>query len=185
MTDKRIILASASPRRKELLYKIIDDFEIAVSHVSEETDIKEPKELVAYLASIKARDIFKDNKDAVVIGADTVVAIDGDILGKPENDMQAMGFLRMLSGRSHSVFTGVCVKSEDGEITAVCETKVSFDNLSEQDIKEYVESGESSDKAGGYGIQGKAAKFVTGIEGCYYNVMGLPVNLLWNMLKDV
>ena len=183
---EKIILASASPRRKELLSLIVKDFEVVPSDADEQSIYtNDPRELVLALACLKARDIAGKYTDAVVIGADTVVYADRKILGKPRNRQEAFEFMKLLENNVHSVFTGVCVKGKDGEIIEVCETKVCFDHMTDKEIEEYLDTGEYADKAGGYGIQGTAAKFVKYIEGCYNNVVGLPVNTVMRMLEDI
>lgn len=173
---KHIILASASPRRKEILELADLDFDIMPSDVEEITTKTEPHEVVMELASIKARDIYeRSDKQSMVIGADTVVAYHGQVLGKPADEADAKRTLMMLSGQTHEVYTGVCL-IEDGEAkTFYEETKVIFYEISEDEIERYIETGEPMDKAGSYGIQGKAAVFIKGIEGDYYNVVGFPI----------
>ena len=165
---KHIILASASPRRKEILELADLDFDIMPSDAEEITTKTEPHEVVMELASIKARDIYeRSDKQSMVIGADTVVAYHGQVLGKPADEADAKRTLMMLSGQTHEVYTGVCLIKE--------ETKVTFYEISEDEIERYIETGEPMDKAGSYGIQGKAAVFIKGIEGDYYNVVGFPI----------
>ena len=186
MCKQKIILASASPRRKQLLGLITNNFEVIPSDADESSVFSDdPRELVLMLACIKARDVFEKHPDSVVIGADTIVFAEGRILGKPKDRAQAREYMQMLENNVHSVFTGVCVKGEDGEIAKVCETKVCFDSMSGKEIEDYLNTGEYADKAGGYGIQGAAAKFVKYIDGCYNNVVGLPVNTVMRMLEDI
>ena len=144
-----------------------------------------PKDAVELLARAKAEEIFETHKDELIISADTVVSIDGKILGKPWDKAEASEMLHTLSGRTHSVYTGVCVIFEDGTETSFCEeTLVEFYSLSDKEIADYISSGEPMDKAGAYGIQGRGALFVKRIEGDYYNVMGLPVSRLYHLLKE-
>lgn len=173
---KHIILASASPRRKEILQLADLFFDIMPSNAEEITTKTAPHEVVMELASIKAKDIYEQSdKQSMVVGADTVVAYQGQILGKPADKEDAKRMLFMLSGQTHEVYTGVCV-IEDGEAkTFYEETKVTFYEISEDEIDHYIETGEPMDKAGSYGIQGKAAVFIKGIEGDYYNVVGFPI----------
>ena len=175
-----MILASASPRRRELLGLITDNFKIIPAKGEE--DIPEgsaPEDAVRLLAKQKAEEIYSEHRGEVIIAADTVVAIDGKILGKPRDEKNAAEMLGALSGRRHSVFTGVCVIFADGNREVFAEeTAVDFYPLSEREIAEYIASGEPMDKAGAYGIQGRGALFVKGIVGDYYNVMGLPVSRL-------
>ena len=188
----RYILASGSPRRKELLKRLIPEFEI-IPAVSEETMTKEePEDIVCELSFQKASEIFyktlTDSRDRlVVIGSDTVVSYNHRVLGKPKGRDDAAAMVRMLQGRTHSVFTGVSVFYTDGEKVrhftfAEC-TLVNVAPMSEEEIRAYVSTGECDDKAGAYGIQGDFAKFISSIEGDYYNVMGLPVARLYQELK--
>lgn len=173
---KHIILASASPRRKEILELADLKFDIMPSDAQEITTKTVPNEVVMELASIKAKDIYeKSEKQSMVVGADTVVAYQGQILGKPADKADAKRMLTMLSGQTHEVYTGVCV-IEDGKTKTFYEkTKVTFYEISDEQIDHYINTGEPMDKAGSYGIQGKAAVFIKGIEGDYYNVVGFPI----------
>ena len=173
---KHIILASASPRRKEILELADLDFDIMPSDAEEITTKIAPHEVVMELASIKAKDIYeKSDKQSMIVGADTVVAYQGQILGKPKDEADAKRMLRMLSGQTHEVYTGVCVIKDGEAKTFYEETKVIFYEISDEQIDHYIKSGESMDKAGSYGIQGKAAIFIKGIQGDYYNVVGFPI----------
>ncbi len=177
-----IILASQSPRRQELLKLITSDFEIKVSNVDETLPDKiTPKEAVMYLSKIKAEP-FADSDD-IVIGADTVVALDGKILGKPKSEENAREMLRFLSGRTHSVFTGVTLASDKKTKTFAVETKVKFFELTNEEIDAYIKTKEPFDKAGAYGIQGYGSLLVEKIDGDYFNVVGLPVSTLARELK--
>ena len=172
-----LILASKSPRRKELMEYIGEPFEIASAEVDESYDEKlSPSEIVEYLSKIKAMPL-KNEKD-IVIGADTVVAIEGKILGKPRDEKDAFSMLKTLSGKPHSVFTGVTLVKGDKVKTFSVETKVYFYPLSDEKIKEYIKTNEPMDKAGSYAIQGKGCLFIEKIEGDYFNVVGLPVSRL-------
>ncbi|MBP5605471.1 MAG: septum formation inhibitor Maf [Ruminiclostridium sp.] len=179
-----LILASKSPRRKELLSFITPDF-LIIPAVGEENADKAlmPGEFVQELAVHKAGEVYSAHSDDIVIGADTVVWIDGKILGKPSDREDAARMLRLLSGRVHSVFTGVCIMSKNTEISFFEETKVRFFSLSDDEIEKYIETGEPFDKAGAYGIQDKGALLVEGIDGDFYNVMGLPVGRLARELR--
>ncbi|MDE6156338.1 MAG: Maf family protein [Eubacterium sp.] len=172
-----IILASKSPRRKELLSLITEDFVIKTADVDENLpkDIT-PNKAVEYLSKIKAEP-FNNGSDTI-IGADTVVAIDGIILGKPKNRNDAFRMLKMLSGKYHSVFTGVTVIKPNDSITYSVETKVKFFDLTDDEINNYINTDEPYDKAGSYGIQGKGALLVEKIDGDYFNVVGLPISTL-------
>lgn len=173
---KHIILASASPRRKEILELADLKFDVMPSDAQEITTKTAPNEVVMELASIKAKDIYKKSeKQSMIVGADTVVAYQGQILGKPTDEADAKRMLTMLSGQTHEVYTGVCV-IEDGKTKTFYEgTKVTFYEISDEQIDRYIKTGEPMDKAGSYGIQGKAAVFIKGIEGDYYNVVGFPI----------
>lgn len=178
-----LILASKSPRRRELLSLITKDFEIKSADVDETLPQEiTPDKAVEYLSKIKAQPF--DNGVDTIIGADTVVAVDNKILGKPADRKQAFDMLKMLSGRYHSVFTGVTVISPKGTVTFSVETKVKFFELSDDEIDTYIATGECDDKAGAYGIQGKGSLLVEKIDGDYFNVVGLPVSLLNKQLEQ-
>jgi len=187
----KIILASKSPRRKEILENLNIDFEIITADTDETSDLSSPEKLVEELAFRKAEAVKKllikedkFSKEYVIIGCDTVVCKDGNILGKPKNREESRQMLNLLSGDSHSVISGLAVISEDKTTVSHEVTKVYFDSLSTSEIEAYITTGECDDKAGAYGIQGLASKFIKGIDGCYFNVVGLPVNLLYGVLKD-
>lgn len=177
----QIILGSASPRRKEILENAGVRFRVCPANVDESTDIKEPSELVMELSRRKANALDAENE--IVVTADTVVAIDGKILGKPKDKADAYRMLELLSGRVHQVFTGVSVKSTD-TIKTFCEkTDVYFKKIDGGDIEEYIKTGEPMDKAGAYAIQGKGAVFIEKIDGDYLNVVGLPWSRLYDVLR--
>lgn len=178
-----LVLASKSPRRKELLSLITTDFVIKSAEVDETLPQGIlPKDAVLYLSRLKAQPLVND--EDIVIGADTVVAIDNKILGKPANEEEAFDMLRSLSGREHSVFTGVTVICKDGERSFYKETKVKFYPLTDDEIWRYIKTGECMDKAGAYGIQGFGSLLVESIDGDYFNVVGLPVSALYRVLLD-
>lgn len=180
-----VILASASPRRKELLGKIFPEFKIVPSKAEDNANVSlPPKEKVAFLAEIKAKDIHQKYQSSLVIGSDTIVALGNEILEKPKSKQDAIKMLENLSGNSHSVFTAVCVFYNDKKLSFVEETKVVFEKMTEKEIEDYASSDEPYDKAGGYGIQGQASKFISSIEGDYFNVCGLPVSRLYYELKE-
>lgn len=184
----RVILASASPRRRELLAQIGISFEVLVSEAEERTEETEPRKVVMALAREKARAVAeKLSKEALVLGADTIVVLDGKILGKPHSVEEAREMLRSLSGRVHHVLTGVSgiYLPEGRELTFAEETEVWVDTLSDGEIEDYIASGEPFDKAGGYGIQGLFARHVTGIRGDYFNVVGLPVHRVFKAFFEV
>lgn len=180
-----LILASRSPRRQELLSLITDRFKIVASHFDEASITEsDPEALVKSLSYHKAAAVTTKG-DAVVIGADTVVVSpEGEIFGIPADEAQAYRMLRSLSGKVHCVMTGVTVLGA-GQCRTFCEkTRVTFRALEEEELRRYIRSGEPFDKAGGYGIQGRAALFVSGIAGDFYNVVGLPVARLFTVLRE-
>ncbi len=179
----RIILASASPRRKELLNEIVSDFEVIPSRSEERADQKlAPEKIVEELAKQKAESVFAEHRDALVIGADTIVYFQGKVLGKPKDAQDAKKTLRALSGRTHSVYTGWCICEGDREETGFCRSDVTFRELSEDFIEEYVKSGSPLDKAGSYGIQDDA-RLVEKYEGSYTNIIGLPLEEMKAQLR--
>jgi septum formation protein len=183
----RLLLASTSPRRQELLRQAGFDFEVHPSHIAEEIQPGErPEEFARRAAREKAMHVAASSPPgSFVLGADTVVVIDGEMLGKPSDLEDATRMLRLLSGRTHQVHTGICLVRAPDEVEALKHetTLVTFRELDEEEIRRYVESGEPLDKAGAYAVQGLASKFVTRISGCYSNVVGLPVALLYEILK--
>lgn len=187
-----IVLASASPRRSELLKQIGLEFRVCVSNAEEVIHHTEPSEVVKELSAQKAAAVYEllqGRQEAcdLIIGADTVVACDGRILGKPETKEDAVGMLRLLQGRSHEVYTGVClIHGRTGARKSFFEeTKVVFCPMTEEEITEYVNTKDCMDKAGSYGIQGFCARYIKGIEGDYNNVVGLPVCRLYQEIKSM
>ena len=173
----KLILASASPRRKELIALAGFEFDVVTSSVDEIIDPElKPHELVVSLASQKAKAVASKYTDKTVIGADTVVVLDGKVLGKPKNEQDAVDMLKALSGNIHEVYTGVYLVNGGKEKGFYECTKVKFCTLSDEQISAYVATGEPMDKAGSYGIQGKGCVLVEGIEGDYFNVVGFPVS---------
>jgi septum formation protein len=180
-----LILASASPRRHELLLAAGIEHTVCPAAIPEDRLPNEsPVAYVRRLAEEKAQAIDCGPSD-IVLGADTVVSLDDLVFGKPVDMDDARRMLRLLSGREHWVHTGVCLLTTGKCIVDCAATKVSFERLTEAEIEEYTRSGEPRDKAGAYAIQGLAAKFVRSIEGCYYNVVGLPVSLIYRRLKEL
>lgn len=182
---KKLILASASPRRRELLLQLGIPFTVMVSGVAEENPAgADPSHLAVRLALVKAESVGRRVSGGLVLAADTVVAVEGKLLGKPRHRAEAAAMLRTLSGRWHEVLTGVALLEQPGgrKATHVERTLVHVRRLLPGEIDWYVDSGEPYDKAGGYGIQGRAAVFVDRIEGCYFNVVGLPLAALWQLL---
>lgn len=204
MGNKKIILGSASPRRRELLAQIGAEFEIRVSEKEEIYHSEKPEEIVCELALMKAENVASELSEAeragaVVLGADTVVVLDGKILGKPSDEEEAARMLSALQGRSHEVYTGVAVleyaESGEGAVSVgwklekkenyAVETRVYVNPMTEQEILEYIVTGDPMDKAGAYGIQGRFAAYIDRIEGDYYNVVGLPVSRVYRTLKEM
>ena len=187
---KKIILASASARGRELLEQIGLSFQACPSKGNEQTTKTDPGEMVEELSREKCREVFLGtDQDVIVIGADTVVALDGKILGKPKSQADAVHMLSLLRGRTHQVFTGVTVMSrENGRAESITfheTTQVSFYPMSDREIESYVAGGEPMDKAGAYGIQGEGAVFVREIQGDYSNVVGLPLARLYQEMKNM
>ena len=184
------VLASGSERRQELLHRIVDEFNIIVSDFDEDKILFKGNVdgYVVDLAKGKALSVKESLKEeAIIIAGDTVVVLDDKILGKPNNEEDAYNMLKQLSGRTHRVYSGLVVinmynnKIEQESLY----TEVKFSNLTEEEIESYIKTGEPLDKAGAYGIQGYGGVFIEGINGCYYNVVGLPLNLLNKMLRKV
>ena len=199
MTEKTIILGSASPRRRELLAQIGADFEVRVSNKEEVYHSNVPEEIVKELALMKAENVAEELveenpagavKSTVVIGADTIVVLDGKILGKPADEADAVRMLSSLQGRRHDVYTGVAVLDydENGEKRVYnypVGTAVYVNEMTEEEIRAYVETKDPLDKAGAYGIQGRFAAHIDRIEGDYYNVVGLPVSRVYRTLREL
>lgn len=210
---KRIILGSASPRRRELLEQIGIEFEIVVSDAQEHYESTRPEEIVRELALMKAEHVAEEVerrekeraeqtsisrletgevylRNVVILGADTIVVRDGQILGKPSDEEAAFSMLKSLQGRMHQVYTGVAVLDFDASgkrrtISHAEETKVYVHEMTDEEIRRYIAAGESMDKAGAYGVQGRFAAYIDRIEGDYYNVVGLPVAYLYHALKEL
>lgn len=187
---KNIILASASPRRRELLERAGIPFTVYPGQGEEQITVSDPAEVVEELSEQKAREVFlKTEGDILVIGADTVVAVNGKILGKPKDQEEARQMLRSIQGGSHEVYTGVTLldreEGQERQRTFHVMTKVVFYPMSEEEIQRYVDTKEPMDKAGAYGIQGKAGIFVREIHGDYNNVVGLPAARLYQELKEM
>ena len=185
-----IILASKSPRRADLLKQIGLEFKIYPSEIEEPEITASPADAVQELALTKARTVAAKFDTGIVLGADTVVVINGQPIGKPENDAHAVEILTQLSGNRHEVITGTALIDIErkNEVVWAKKTSVYFRELRQSEILAYIRSGESSDKAGAYGIQGKAGAFVERIEGCYFNVVGLPLASLtvqlWQLFEN-
>lgn len=181
---KEIILASMSPRRKEILTQVGIPFQVVVSHVEEKIADLPPVEVVQDLARQKAEAVAAEHPKAVVLGADTIVVVDGMILGKPSDRQDAERMIRLIQGRSHEVYTGVAVCDEQGSYTFAEQTKVYIREMEDAEIQEYLESAEPYDKAGSYAVQGLFARYISKLEGDYYNVMGLPACRIYTELKN-
>lgn len=194
--SRKVILGSASPRRRELLAQIGARFEVRTSGREEVYHSTVPEEIVRELAIMKAENVAEDladeqgrtPEDTIVIGADTIVVLDGKILGKPKDEKDAADMIRALQGRSHEVYTGVAIldydaRGEKNVSVRAVGTKVYVNSMDEAEISAYIDTGEPMDKAGAYGIQGRFAAYIDRIEGDYYNVVGLPVSYVYQALK--
>lgn len=181
-----IILASKSPRRQELLKLLGLEFTVHTADIDEHMDPSLPPEQeVARVSAEKARAVAKDcAEEDIIISADTIVVIDGQILGKPKSEADAIRMLNLLSGRRHEVMTGLTILSGGQSQTRVVRTGIEFRRLTDREIDAYVATGEPMDKAGAYGIQGRASIFVSHLDGDYFCVMGLPVCTLTQMLRE-
>jgi septum formation protein len=183
----KLVLASASPRRVELLKKITSNF-IQIPSRFDETQVSDEPDIKNYVINIakgKALDVAERTKDSIIIGCDTIVELKGKVIGKPKDDKEAFSILRSLSGQIHSVYTGIYIINTETKEKAMDYEKsdVTFGILTDEEIKWYIKTGEPLDKAGAYGIQGYGSLFVDRIEGCYFNIVGLPVSKLNKMLK--
>lgn len=191
----RIVLASASPRRKEILSKLGVQFEVIPSDCEEVYSATEPAQIVKELAILKAEDVYKklinertasdNNGSLVVIGSDTIVAHKGRVMGKPHSKEEAFEMIKSYAGDTHQVHTGVCIMIENGQTHSfTVSSSVNVVPMTDEEIWAYVESGEPMDKAGAYALQGLFAPFVSGIEGDYYNIVGFPICRVYHILKD-
>lgn len=182
----KIILASASPRRREILSNLGVEFTVIPSAVEEKTTETKAENIAMELSLQKARDVAQNaDKNTLVIGCDTIVVKNGKILGKPKTQTEAKEMLTLLSDSSHTVISGLTLVL-GGKVLSKCEkTQVFFDEIGQKELNDYVASGDPFDKAGGYGIQGKASRFIKGINGCYFNVVGFPVHLFYEMIKEL
>ena len=178
----KLVLASKSPRRSEILRNAGIDFTVRVADADETIpDGTKPEDAVVFLAARKALAVERA-EDETVLGADTIVVLDDKILGKPKDREDAYNMIKSLSGRVHSVFTGVCAVGDGISLTFAEETKVEFYPLTDDEINEYIDTNEPYDKAGAYGIQGIASKFIRGIQGDYFNVVGLPISSVYKKI---
>jgi septum formation protein len=181
-----IVLASASPRRQEILRNAGIDFVVQPADIDETVRPGEsPRECAERLAREKARVVAQQRPGDFILGADTIVVVDGEILGKPRDTEDAARMLRLLSGRAHEVITGVCLIGPGGVENVQSErTLVAMSEIGAKEIQAYIETGEPMDKAGAYAIQGIASRWIPRIEGDYFNVVGLPMALVWRMLRE-
>jgi len=179
----KLVLASGSPRRAEILRSVGWDFVKDVPDVDEsELKGETPEDYVVRLAVTKAEAVATRHSDQIVLGADTTVVIDGEIVGKPTDLLDARRMIEMLKGNSHDVLTGVAVVRDDSTVTGIQRTRVDFSRMSEAEMSFLVEKGNPLDKAGAYAVQAQAALFIEGIEGDYWNVVGLPIGLVYRMI---
>ena len=186
----KIILASASPRRKEILECLGARFDIICADADESCTLSDPCEYAMELAARKGRAVYgslsEDKRaDAVIISADTVVYAEGEILGKPKSEADAIRMIELISGKEHFVISGIAVTTSKETRTDFSKTKVIVEKIPKSEIEAYVSSGDPMDKAGAYGIQGEFSKWVKGIDGCYFNVVGLPANKLNELFFSV
>ena len=181
-----LILASSSPRRKEILDLVKVHFKIIPSNI-DEGSLKydgSKEDYPLFLSSKKAEDVYRNHQNDVVIGADTIVIIDGEVLGKPKDEKEAHVMLKKLQNKTHLVITGVTIKAKDKTLSFSERSEVTFYPISDEEIDEYIKTKEPMDKAGAYAIQGIGSKFIKGINGDFYNVMGLPVAKLLHVLDE-
>ena len=186
---RKVILASASPRRREILAKTGMEFEVQVSNCDENIDETEPDKLVMKLSQLKAKDVSARNPKAIIIGSDTVVSHNGIIMGKPSDRAEAIRMIKNFAGDKHQVYTGVTIiiPDEDTEKDTIVTYNVCTDvyvlSMTDEEIERYVDTGEPMDKAGAYAIQGLFAPYISKIDGDYYNVVGLPISSVYGILK--
>ena len=178
-----LILASASPRRIEIFKDLGLSFSVMPSDIEEKTNETQPERVVETLARQKAENVYKKT-GGIVVSADTVVVLDGKIIGKPKDKKNAEDMLSALSGRDHEVYSGICIKTSSKTVTRACRTKVRFRRLSSDEIERYVNTGEPMDKAGAYGISGLGALLVEGIEGDFWNVVGFPISVFGEIMRN-
>lgn len=184
--NKKLILASQSPRRRELIGLLGMPFQAIGPNIQEALDQSlDIEKRIEKLALQKAENVFENNQDTIVIGSDTVVVLDNQILGKPIDENDAILMLRKLSGKVHEVITGVAILSAKNRVNYSIKTRVTFNVLTDKEIEEYVASKEPMDKAGSYAIQGKGSLFINKIDGDYYSVMGLPISSIYQNLTKL
>lgn len=184
MKHNKLILASGSPRRRELLSRLGISFEVITKNINESARAGEsPADLVQRLSKDKALAVSLDHKEDLILAADTVVALDGRIMGKPHDENEAFDFLSQLNNRTHEVFTGICLINKDQINTQVVCTRVTFGHFSDDILKAYTATGEGADKAGAYAIQGQGAFLISSISGSPTNVIGLPMQEVSKLLQ--
>lgn len=181
----RLILATSSPRRKDVFTMLGYEFTAIPSNIDETESIDSPVRLVEQLAYEKAKNVFDNNRDACVVGSDTVVFYNGEIIGKPKDEQDAFRILSLLRGSTHTVYTGLCVLCGEKQMITYDTTLVKFSDFTDAEIWSYIKTGEPLDKAGAYGIQGPGGVLVEKVDGCYFTVIGMPVNKIYSMLKDL
>ncbi len=184
MVIGKIILASSSPRRAQILQQVGFEFEVYPSHVEEISAFETPIEMAMELAEKKAKEVAGHFPGKVILGADTVVYLDGKIFGKPEHAQEAFVMLNFLSGRKHTVVTGISWVCDEKVVTEYESTEVTFRNLQNEEIERYIATGSPMDKAGAYGIQDASAIFVEKIDGDFYNVVGLPIAKVYSIYMN-
>lgn len=182
-----MILASKSPRRKEILQQMGFNLEIKVKEIEEVSDKVELIDQIIDISKMKVEEVARENENSFVVGADTLVEIDGKALGKPKDKKEAKEMLKMLSGKNHRVITALTLVNVEKNIciSDYVKSEVYFKEISEEEIDWYISTGEPMDKAGSYGIQGLGAMFVEKIEGDFFSIMGFPINKFMNILKDI
>jgi len=185
LRNHKLILASQSPRRREIFDLLRISYNVKISDIAEPITDEDPALQAERHAKNKALAILAScTQSEIIVSADTIVVIDGRIMGKPADRDEATSHLRLLSGRSHTVITGICIAQKDRWVTAHELTEVRFAEISDDEIREYIQTNEPMDKAGAYGIQGFGSQFVARIDGCYFNVMGFPVHLFHKTIRD-
>lgn len=186
LKDYKLVLASASPRRLEIFKMLGLQPLVVPADIHEPIDNRSSKKLVTAHALAKAENIkqfFDDN--TIIVASDTLVCVNKVVLGKPQSKDEAFQYLKMLSGKTHTVYSGVCIIWQNHRLVDYAKTDVTFSQLSDEEIKAYIKTKEPMDKAGAYGIQGYGCQFISEIKGCYFNVMGFPVQLFYNMMQNM
>ena len=183
---RNLILASASPRRQELLKLCKVPFTVEVSKANEVIDRTLPlEEAIALVAKQKAEEVYQRNEECLILGSDTIVAIGNEILGKPKDKEDARRMMQLLSGKTHQVITGVCLMCKEETRVFASVADVTFSEMTTEEIEDYISKDEPYDKAGAYALQGEAAIYISGIQGDYYTIVGLPVHLVYKHLQEM